>query len=69
MPFTLDQGGIHETYLAASFHFPPDIPKVLPQLKASQPHLKKKCFMFKNTAHVNEQDGEKKYTQSSQSIY
>lgn len=64
MPFTLDQGGIHETYLAASFHFPPDIPKVLPQLKASQPHLKKKCFMFKNTAYVNEQDGEKKSSQS-----
>ena len=27
------------TYLAASFHFPPEIPNVLPQLNANQPHL------------------------------
>lgn len=26
-------------YLAASFHFIPDIPKVLPQLNPNQPHL------------------------------
>ena len=30
------------SYLAASFHLPPEIPNVLPQLKASQPHLKSK---------------------------
>ncbi len=27
------------THLAANFHFPPEIPNVLPQLKPSQPHL------------------------------
>ena len=28
-------------HLAASFHFPPEIPNVLPQLNPSHPHLKK----------------------------
>lgn len=32
-------------YLAASFHFRPDIPNVLPQLNPSHPHLQKITFI------------------------
>jgi hypothetical protein len=31
---------INIAYFAASFHFPLEMPNVLPQLKPSQPHLK-----------------------------